>query len=112
MGFLIREQRRTVLFSGDTYQTDALWQAAGDVDALQAAFIECSFSDEMAELARVAKHLTPALLAEEFAKLAKPEVPVYAHHLKPRFRAQIRQELGGLGIRHLTALEEGQTLVL
>lgn len=112
VGFLIREQRRTVLFSGDTYQTDALWQAAGDVDALQAAFIECSFSDEMAELARVAKHLTPALLAEEFAKLAKPEVPVYAYHLKPRFRAQIRQELGGLGIRHLTALEEGQTLVL
>ena len=62
-----------------------------DVDALQAAFIECSFSDEMAEVARVAKHLTPTLLAEEFAKLAKPEVPVYAYHLKPRFRAQIRR---------------------
>jgi len=44
--------------------------------------------------------------------MARPELPVYAYHLKPRFREQIRQELGQLGIRHLTALEEGQTLVL
>ncbi len=112
VGFLLREASRTVLFSGDTYQTEALWQAAGEVDGLQAAFIESSFPDEMAELARVAKHLTPALLAHEFAKIARPDLPVYAYHLKPRFREQIRQELGRLGIRHLTALEEGQTLVL
>ena len=66
----------------------------------------------MDELARITKHLTPALLAEEFAKLARPELPVYAYHLKPRFREQIRQELGQLSIHHLTALEEGQTLLL
>lgn len=111
-GFLLREGARTVLFSGDTHQTDALWQAGGKVEGLQAAFIESSFPDEMAELARVAKHLTPALLAGEFEKIAKPELPVYAYHLKPRFRTQIRRELGRLGIRHLTALEDGQTLVL
>ena len=74
--------------------------------------IESSFPNEMDELARVAKHLTPALLAQEFTKMARPELPVYAYHLKPRFRDQIRQELGQLGIPHLTALEEGQTLVL
>jgi ribonuclease BN (tRNA processing enzyme) len=112
VGFLIREGARTILFSGDTYCTDALWQAAGGAEGLQAALIESSFPDEMAELARVAKHLTPALLAGEFAKLARPDLPVYAYHLKPRFRQQIRQELGRLGIRHVTALEEGQTLVL
>ena len=112
VGFLLREGDRTVLYSGDTYHTDALWQAAKGVDGLKAAFIESSFPNAMNELARVAKHLTPALLAEEFAKMARPELPVYAYHLKPRFRDQIRQELGQLGIRHLTALEEGQTLVL
>ncbi len=112
VGFLLREGDRTVLYSGDTYHTDALWQAAKGVDGLKAAFIESSFPNEMNELARVAKHLTPALLAEEFAKMERPELPVYAYHLKPRFRDQIRQELGQLGIRHLTALEEGQTLVL
>jgi ribonuclease BN (tRNA processing enzyme) len=101
-----------VLYSGDTYQTDALWQVAKEVTGLRAAFIESSFPNEMDELARVAKHLTPALLAQEFTKMARPELPVYAYHLKPRFRDQIRQELGQLGIPHLTALEEGQTLVL
>lgn len=112
VGFLLREGAHTVLYSGDTYQTDALWQVAQDVTGLRAAFIESSFPNEMDELARVAKHLTPALLAQEFAKMAQPELPVYAYHLKPRFREQIRQELGQLGILHLTALEEGQTLVL
>lgn len=112
VGFLLREGEETVLYSGDTYRTEALWQAAKNVMGLKAAFIETSFPNEMDELARIAKHLTPAMLAEEFAKLARPELPVYAYHLKPRFREQIRQELGQLGIHHLTALEEGQTLVL
>lgn len=112
VGFLLREGAQTVLYSGDTYQTDRLWHAAKDATGLRAAFIESSFPNELGELARLTKHLTPALLAEEFAKLARPELPVYAYHLKPRFREQIRQELGQLGIRHLTALEEGQTLVL
>ena len=112
VGFLLREGERSVLYSGDTYHTDDLWRAAKDATGLKAAFIESSFPNDMDELARVAKHLTPALLAEEFAKMARPELPVYAYHLKPRFREQIRQELGQLGIRHLTALEEGQTLVL
>lgn len=112
VGFLLREGKRSILYSGDTYHTDDLWRAAKDVIGLTAAFIESSFPNEMDELARVAKHLTPALLAEEFAKMARPELPVYAYHLKPRFREQIRHELGQLGISHLTALEEGQTLVL
>jgi hypothetical protein len=101
-----------VLHSGDTYRTEESWQVAKDVSGLKAAFIETSFTNEMDELAKIAKHLTPALLAEEFAKLARPELPVYAYHLKTRFREQIRQEPGQLGIHHLTALEECQTLVL
>lgn len=112
VGFLLREGTQTLLYSGDTYRTDDLWRAAKDLTGLKAAFIEASFPNEMDGLARVAKHLTPALLAEEFAKLARPELPVYAYHLKPRFREQIRQELGQLGIHHLTALAEGQTLEL
>lgn len=112
VGFLLRDGDRTVLYSGDTYRTDELWQVAKGVAGLTAAFIECSFPDEMDALAGVAKHLTPALLAEELAKLARPELPVFAYHLKPRFRERIREELGQLGIQRLTALEEGQTLVL
>lgn len=112
VGFLLRDGDHTMLYSGDTYHTEELWQVAKGVSGLKAAFIESSFPDEMSELAKVAKHLTPALLAEEFAKMARPELPVFAYHLKPRFRERIREELGRLGIQQLTALEEGQTLVL
>ncbi len=112
VGFLIREGEQALVYSGDTYRTDALWQAAKGVIGLKAAFIEASFPNDMRELARVSKHLTPALLAEEFAKVDKPDLPVYAYHLKPRFRERIRQELGQLDLPHLSALEEGQTLIL
>lgn len=62
---------------------------------LKAAFIEASFPNEMDELARIAKHHTPALLAEEFAKLAKPELPVFVFHLKPPFASRSDTNWGG-----------------
>ncbi|MCK6498622.1 MAG: hypothetical protein L6Q38_03985, partial [Nitrospira sp.] len=71
-----------------------------------------SFPNELDDLARAAKHLTPQLLAGELAKLDRPQVPVYAYHLKPRFRERIGQELKDLGIEGLSVLEEGQTLLL
>jgi glyoxylase-like metal-dependent hydrolase (beta-lactamase superfamily II) len=112
VGFLIRERETTVLMSGDTHETDDLWRLARDRPGLSAAFIETSFPNEMSELASVARHLTPALLEQEYAKLGRSDVPVYAYHLKPRFRDQIRAELAQTKISRLTVLEEGRTLHL
>jgi glyoxylase-like metal-dependent hydrolase (beta-lactamase superfamily II) len=112
VGFLIREGDRTVLISGDTHQTDDIWRFAKERPGLRAAFIETSFPNEMDELATIARHLTPALLGKEYAKLGRSDVPVYAYHLKPRFRDQIRAELAQIKIARLTVLEEGQTLHL
>lgn len=112
VGFLLRDGHRTLLYSGDTYVTDELWRVAKVEASLAAAFIETSFPNELDDLARAAKHLTPQLLAGELAKLDRPQVPVYAYHLKPRFRERIGQELKDLGIEGLSVLEEGQTLLL
>ncbi len=112
VGFLIRDGDTAVLMSGDTYETDDLWRAARERHDLKAAFIEASFPNEMGDLARVSRHLTPELLAREFAKLGKPDVPVYTYHLKPRFRDRIAEELRQLGIPNIAVMEEGQTLVI
>jgi hypothetical protein len=42
----------------------------------------------------------------EFRKIGRPDLPVYAYHLKPRFRNLIEGELRQLPISQLTVLEE------
>ena len=112
VGFIIEEGDAAVVYSGDTYETEALWRAAARVPNLKAAFIEVSFPDALTELARVSAHLTPRLFAQEFKKIGRPDLPVYAYHIKPRFRETITEELGRLDIPNVRVLEEGQELVL
>ena len=108
VGFLIREGNSSILYSGDTYQTEDIWKAASKEPTLKAAFIETSFPDELAELARTSKHLTPASFAEEFRKIGRPDLPVYVYHMKPRFRRDIQRQLADLKIPNLRVLEEGE----
>jgi ribonuclease BN (tRNA processing enzyme) len=112
IGFVIRDGESAFVYSGDTYDTDDLWVAAGKERTLKAALIETSFPDEMQELAQVSKHLTPSLFARQFRKLGRPDLPVYVYHLKPRFRQQITRQLAGLHIKRLTILEEDQEIDL
>ncbi len=68
-------------------------------------------SDAMADIAALSKHLTPSLFHRAFQRLGKPELQVYAYHLKPRYRDELVRELAALPIARLSVLEEGQELV-
>jgi len=57
-------------------------------------------------------HLTPSLFLKEFQKLGRPDLPVYAYHMKPAFRAQIEQEILRLGIEWVAFLDEDQTITV
>jgi hypothetical protein len=74
--------------------------------SLKAAFIEVSYPNSHWAIARAAKHLTLELMGREFRKIGRPDLPVYAYHLKPRFRNLIEEELRRLPISQLTVLEE------
>ena len=111
-GFIIRDQHSAFVFSGDTYQTDVIWSIAAKVSNLRAAFIETSFPNEMRDLAKMSKHLTPELLLQEFKKLGKLELPLYVYHLKPGLRDGIVSQLEQMGMPNLTILEEGMEIHL
>jgi ribonuclease BN (tRNA processing enzyme) len=111
-GFIVQDRSSAFVYSGDTYSTDELWHEAKHIPHLKTAFIECSFPNSMIELARMSKHLTPALLAQEFRKLDRDDISVYAYHLKPAYKDQILRELRELHIPRLTVLEEDQTLTI
>ncbi len=103
-GYVVSKPGRSVLFSGDTMPTRRIWRHARRIRDLKAVFLEVSFSDEQAEVARASCHLTPRLLPGELAKLPAP-VPVYLYHAKPPSLARIRRELAALGIPRLRLLE-------
>ena len=110
VGFLIRDGNSSILYSGDTYQTEEIWKVASAAPTLKAVFIETSFPDELADLAQTSKHLTPATFAEEFQKIGRPSLPVYVYHMKPRFRREIQQQLADLKLPNLRVLEEGEVV--
>jgi ribonuclease BN (tRNA processing enzyme) len=100
LGFLVADESVAVLIASDTGPTDELWRVANASDTLRAVFLEAAFPDAMGELARISKHLTPALFGAEVRKLTRP-VTVVAVHIKARYRADVLRELRALGLPNL-----------
>ena len=103
-GYIIAKRGRAVVFSGDTGPTRRLWAAASRIRNLRAIFLELSFSDAQAEVARASRHMTPRLIAEEISK-TPPRVPIYLYHMKPPSLARIRREVEALGEPRLRLLD-------
>ena len=106
-GFVVEDEHSAVAFVSDTGPTDEIWRVAGATPNLKAVFVEATFPNNLGWLADVSKHLTPALLAGELKKLARP-ARVIIVHIKARFQAQVIAELTSL---NLPGLEIGQFAV-
>lgn len=109
-GFIVRQGNSALLYSGDTSETRRIWEVAAKEPRLKAAFIETSFPNDLRDLAKVSGHLTPEMLAREFVKLGRPDLPVYIYHLKPSYRHLIAAELKQLNLPNLRVLEEDQVV--
>ncbi len=105
-GYVITEGATTVVFSGDTGPTVALWEFARRADGVKAVFLECSFPDGMREIAEISMHLTPATLKVELKKLP-PAVPVFLYHMKPPTLETLSSEVAALGEPRLKILSDG-----
>jgi ribonuclease BN (tRNA processing enzyme) len=103
-GYVISKPGRSVVFSGDTRPTEALWEAARRARDLKAIFLELSFSDAQAQVARASGHFTPRLLARELDQ-APARVPFYLYHMKPPSLSRIRREIAALRESRLRLLE-------
>ena len=112
VGYVVKDRHAALLYSGDTHETEEIWSLGRTIPELKAVLIESSFPNQLAALAKRAKHLTPSLFAGEWQKLKNEQVPVYAYHLKPPYKDQILLELRELQIPGLQVLEEGQTLTI
>ncbi len=110
IGFLIEDSASAIVYSGDTWVTDAIWQAASGVRNLKAAMIEVSFPDALASLAQVSGHLTTTLAWQEFQKLKRPDLPLYLYHMKPAHIDEIQKQVNALGNPNIHMLQDGDIL--
>ena len=82
VGYHLDSGAASLVFTGDTGPNDALWRVVNRIANLKYLIIETAFSNKERQLAEVSRHLCPATLAEELAKLERtPEI--YITHLKP-----------------------------
>ena len=109
VGLVVSDGQSSVAFSSDTAETDLFWDAVNSTPHLDALLIEASFPDNMAELAEISRHFTPASLGKELEKLNHNGMDILAVHLKPSYRELIIRELGALNIPKLRVMEPGRT---
>jgi ribonuclease BN (tRNA processing enzyme) len=109
VGYVVRDGDRSIVISGDTGPTEALWEAVNARTDVSAVFIELSFPNEMQWLADVSGHFTPQSLARELSKI-RGEMPVFLYHLKPAFLDQLHREVAALNNPRLHILELDQEL--
>ena len=109
IGLIVSDGKASVAFSSDTAETDDFWKAVNGKTQLDALLIEASFPNEMAKLAHVSRHFTPASLNRELSKLSHNGMDILAVHLKPTYRDQIIAQLNDLNIPKLSVMEPGRT---
>lgn len=99
-------------FSGDTSTNDTLWPALNNGRELDLLIVEVGFPDGERELARLAKHYCPGLLAADLAKLhAHPRIAVT--HLKAGHEAETMDQLrAALPDHDLHRLQGGESFRL
>jgi len=97
VGYHIEGEHRSLVYTGDTAECDALWHEVNKISNLKYVIIETAFSNSEFELARLSRHLCPSMLERELAKLdvnrfsEQPEV--YITHLKPGEDEMIMREI-------------------
>ena len=82
VGYHLDSGQASLVFSGDTYVNDGLWEVLNGIANLRYLIIETAFSNSEIELARLSKHLCPSLLADELRKFTG-NAAVFITHLKP-----------------------------
>ncbi|MFQ5895657.1 MAG: MBL fold metallo-hydrolase [Nitrospinota bacterium] len=108
VGYIFQDDSGGIVYTGDTGPTERLWEYARSVEDLRAILIEVSFPDRLRKVAESAKHLTPRMLQAEIRKMP-PDVPIYLHHIKPRFYDEVIEEVKRLGEPRIQVLVQGET---
>jgi ribonuclease BN (tRNA processing enzyme) len=108
VGYRLRGPHASLIFSGDTDSHPGLWDAVSNSADLSDLIVEASFTDELADLARISKHYCPSSLTPDLARLHSA-ARIWVTHLKPGRETTILDEINAARPGNpVQALREGQ----
>ena len=107
-GYVVSDGKLSVAITGDTAQTDNIWEVCNSTPDLRAVLVECAFPDELCELASVSDHLTPSTLKTELTKLADKNLPVFIINMKPMYRERVIEQIEKANLPRVEILEVGK----
>lgn len=89
--YILQSEQMTFAYSGDTTTNDTLWSRLNELPSLDFMIIETAFAEDEIELAQMARHYCPSLLAADLKKLRhRPRIGI--SHLKPGYEEEIFQQ--------------------
>jgi len=91
VGYCIKADGKVFAFSGDTTSNENFWASLNKYDSLDLLCVESAFADKDIELAKIAFHYCPKLLAKDLPKL-KHKTKVCISHLKPGCEQEIMEQ--------------------
>ena len=100
-----------LLYTADTTSTDRVWKVANERPRLDAVIVDCSFPNDMEDLARASGHMTPRLLAQDLSKLSH-DCSILVYHIKPMFEQVMRVQLAELNLKNLMVGIQGRVFEL
>lgn len=112
VGYIIRCDHGHIVYTGDTGPTEHIWEVCNTLDNVLAVFIECSFPNELQELATLCGHLTPQTMAQELEKLKDKDYHIFVFHMKPQYLKAIEEEINALGNERISILTQGEEITL
>lgn len=105
------EEAPAWVYTGDTGPNPELWRRLSTL-SVGALVIETAFRDDEHELAHISRHLCPAQLGLELAKLARP-TDVFITHIKPGEVEAVMAEISAQATHHrIRALATGANLLI
>jgi len=92
-GYVYTKQESAVLITADTYSLDSMIEEIEKNLKITSIVVECSFPNELKDLAFDSKHLTPKLLFKQLENLKRDNLKLYINHIKPSYFKKIFDEI-------------------
>ncbi len=108
-GYLIKKGQNSILFSGDNYKNQKLWDRVNNDKSINTVILDVSFPNRFSEIAKITKHLSPNDLQDEL-KLLKRDVNIAIFHIKPMLQDEVTRELIAMGIKESNILVGGEKI--
>ena len=109
-GYLIKSTEGSIVFSGDTFKNENLWNLVNKNHDIKAVMVDVSFPNAQSKVAQDSRHLTANFLREDISILEREDVSIYINHLKPFYKKEIVSELKEIGIEEENVLNDGEII--